>query len=501
MIDTYRTALESFHEQLTREHYLHFAGYKPTLDLAPIYSEFSDLYRLETISSLRTAIEAVPSYWSSKKKSYHRLLAFALEQYLESKTRSLTESIAEAEARAKLTWDGREVRYFDAFALLANEPDWQRRRELYRRRSDAVSSLVSDRRKRLRIQSQTVRDLGFESYRALCSFTKGLDYEAIARRAARFLLETRDLYEGHLRGALRRELQLDLAQAHRSDIAFFQRLTRYDESFPAHRMMEAYGETLAHLGVELTRQNNLQIDADPRPGKRPRAFCAPIVVPSEIKLVISPLGGHDDYAAFLHEGGHAQHYAWTSPNLPVENRCCGDLALSEVYAFLFNYLMADSGWLLTRQGLTGTAEFVYLQHLFRLYYVRRYAAKVLFEVELHKSSDSSDDAVATRYAELLSDATLFRFEASEYLEDLDDGFYAADYFRAWLIEAQLEEYLRHRYARNWHTDRQAGRFLKEIWETGESYTADELSQELGLRSDDIFPLENDFRQALTHGYD
>ena len=38
---------------------------------------------------------------------------------------------------------------------------------------------------------------------------------------------------------------------------------------------------------------------------------------NDVRLVIQPRGGWDDYAALLHEGGHAEHFAHVDPALPV----------------------------------------------------------------------------------------------------------------------------------------------------------------------------------------
>ena len=51
------------------------------------------------------------------------------------------------------------------------------------------------------------------------------------------------------------------------------------------------------------------MDLEARPFKSPRPFCASISVPDEIKLVVNPHGGQQDYRALFHEAGHAQQNA------------------------------------------------------------------------------------------------------------------------------------------------------------------------------------------------
>ncbi len=61
-----------------------------------------------------------------------------------------------------------------------------------------------------------------------------------------------------------------------------------------------------------------------------------------------------------------------------------------------------------------------------------------------------------RYAELLSDAIGVTYPPTDYLEDVDDGFYCTVYLRAWAFEAQLVDHLRTRFGRAWFADPRAG---------------------------------------------
>ncbi len=77
----------------------------------------------------------------------------------------------------------------------------------------------------------------------------------------------------------------------------------------------------------------------------------------------------------------------------------------------------------------------------RLFLVRRYAAKLLYELELHAGNVELEDMRA-RYVELLTDATKVAPSAADYLSDVDPGFYASSYVRSWAFEAQMHRFLR-----------------------------------------------------------
>ena len=88
-----------------------------------------------------------------------------------------------------------------------------------------------------------------------------------------------------------------------------------------------------------------RFDTGEREGKRSRAFCAPVRVPDEVYLVLRPHGGQTDWNTFLHELGHALHFAYMRPDLPFEYRWLGDNSITEGYAMLFDHLHAGRGWL------------------------------------------------------------------------------------------------------------------------------------------------------------
>src|SRR5256885_763315 len=104
---------------------------------------------------------------------------------------------------------------------------------------------------------------------------------------------------------------------------------RRPAAFPQDKMLPALQKTLEDLGVDLRRQENVELDVEKRPQKTPRAFCAPIEVPGRVVLVIQPVGGPDDWRALFHEAGHTEHFANTSPDLPIEWRRLGGHAGTE----------------------------------------------------------------------------------------------------------------------------------------------------------------------------
>ena len=130
-----------------------------------------------------------------------------------------------------------------------------------------------------------------------------------------------------------------------------------------------------------------------------------------------------------------------------------------------------------------------------LWLVRRYSAKLLYELEFHAAEDVT--TLQPRYVELLSGATKVEPAASDYLGDIDDGFYASEYLRAWAFEAQLRAHLRERFGNAWFARREAGSLLRELWTEGQKPTADELLHEVTGEKLELAAVADRVREALA----
>ena len=257
-------------------------------------------------------------------------------------------------------------------------------------------------------------------------------------------------------------------------------------AFPRSGCCRRFRETLTALGIELDKQKGVRLDVEARPQKSPRAFCAPIVIPGQVMLVINPHGGQDDYSALFHEAGHTEHFAHVDGSLPFAARGLGDNSVTEGYAFLFEHLMYEPPWLERYLGWSDADEFVEFKRFFKLYIVRRYCAKLLYELELHRSDNARSKA--KRYADLLTAHLGVRYNPADYLFDVDDGFYCARYLRAWAFEAQLRRYLEDRFGGQWFLSARAGARLKRLWAMGQRHAVEKLVKKLGYPSLDFAPL-------------
>jgi len=233
---------------------------------------------------------------------------------------------------------------------------------------------------------------------------------------------------------------------------------------------------MAGLGLADGSPGNVILDAEPRPKKSPRAFCAPVRVPEEVYLVITRIGGREDYETLFHEAGHAQHYSNVDRGLPFEHRYLGDNSVTEGFAFLFQHLVEDPAWLERRLGIQDPGPVVAHARAAKLVFLRRYCAKLAYELELH--GDGAGDGLDAAYARRLSQAVHVDWPAATWLSDVDPFFYVASYLRAWALETHLRRELRERFGQLWFEDPAAGALLRELWSSGQREPADALLRRL-----------------------
>jgi hypothetical protein len=200
-----------------------------------------------------------------------------------------------------------------------------------------------------------------------------------------------------------------------------------------------------------------------------------VSVPGEVYLVIARHGGRDDYAALFHEAGHTEHYANVGALLPFEFRHLGDNSVTEGFAFLFEHLTEDPAWLRTVLGADADrlAAYTGFTRASKIVFLRRYAAKLTYELDLHGGERPLGEMPGL-YSRLLGDAVGVEWPATTYLADVDAGYYAANYLRAWAFETHLRGVLVERFGPEWFRSRGAGDLLRELWHEGQRLDADEL---------------------------
>ena len=453
-LTSYRREAEEFLSALDREYYLHYSGRQDEFDIEPIYDRHAGLFSRESVDALRDAGAAAA------------LVEFATHGHIGRETKALSAELARREAALELEWDGERLPFRSAAVVQANETDPERRALLEAARNELTESELNPRLHELLQRAHSLtRELGWSSYAAMCEELSGIGLAELATETGAFLEGTEADYEKVVEPELERQIGLRFGDLRRSDLPAFFRAPSLDSAFPQERLVPVLTETLAGMGIDVTAQSSVTIDAEARPKKSPRAFCAPVRVPDEIYLVIAPVGGRDDFAALFHEAGHTEHYAHVDAGLPFEDRYLGDNSVTEGFAFLFDHLVSSPDWLRHRMGVEDPAPIVEHSRASKLVFLRRYAAKLAYELELHGGGPL--DGLEHVYARRLSDAIHVKWPTSTWLSDVDDFFYAARYLRAWALETHTRAALRERFGALWFDQPEAGDFLRDLWRRGQ----------------------------------
>lgn len=487
-LEAYRRSAETFLSELTGTYYRHYSGLEERFEIEPIYERHARLFERTEVEELRDLARAARDDGEDARQ-LRMLFDFAVEGYIGQATKAIEAELAHREASEKITAAGLELGFRESAVIQANEADADRRAEI----EEARFALLDERLNPLYVEltgrrQECARVLGYANYRELCEQTKGIGLDALQAQTAAFSAATDPRYDEIIEPELQRILGFGLAELRRSDLPRFFRAPAEDRHFPAQRLLVSLLETLRGLGI--ANRENVTFDVEPRPNKSPRAFCAPVRVPDEVYLVIAPVGGRDDFSALFHEAGHTEHYAHVDRALPFEFRYVGDNSITEAFAFLLQHLVEDPTWLERRLGVDDADEMAAYARAHRLIYLRRYAAKLAYELDLHTQPEAGDEEHAERYATLLGDALKVSWSPVTFLADVDPGFYCACYLRAWALETHLRAHLRERYGAAWFESRDAGEELVGLWREGHRRTPEELLG--GLTGQSL-----DFRVLLT----
>ena len=388
-LERYRRRAEEFVGALDLEYYEHFSGRKARCDTAAVYDRYPELFTREAIDGLEE-LYAVARDDAKWRLAY--LLAFAVDGYLGEQTKHLGDEIANTEGETSITVDGEPIGLRQASVVQGNEPDRARRERIQAARLAATAERLNPLLDAMwRRCHDLAVELGYPDYKELYGTVKGLDYDHLRAELEAFLADTEGLYERVMDRLVRERLGVPLAQLSYADLPYLWRAEGFDHAFGADALLPSLRRTLAGMGIDLDAQSNVHLDTEVRALKSPRAFCAPVRVPDEIYLCVLPQGGQDDFGMLFHEAGHTEHFAHVLPDLAFEYRHLGDNAVTEGFAFIFDHLIGDREWLRQILDYEDADEYVRFAAVNDLYFMRRYAGKLSYEVQLHAQNGPLDD--------------------------------------------------------------------------------------------------------------
>ena len=464
-------------------------GEKEISERAEIVARYSDLFSRDQLAALRSAEEEAEG---DDRERLFRLRKECEAGVADQELSERQDELENALLAERVTFMGEEIPLRTAQARLAVLPEYRDREELGKLQGDASARFNDDRLALIRLEDELAGDLsGIEDPIARNEDEKGISLGPLAERLRRASDESKTPY-GELRDRwferlLGEERDAIPASYH---VAYMRRLSPFEQTYTKDRAVEVCLATLTQLGFDLANESKIRLDLDDRPQKSPRACVIASDAPNVVHLITRAQGGLHDYQAFLHEAGHALHYAGCDPNLPYTFRNLSrDHALTEIYSFILEAISRQPAWhsehfgLSDEEAASNAESTVFLEAL--LY--RRYAAKLGFELEFW-GRFQQDGGTPDGYTERLGDATGVRYRPDAYLADMDAGFYSADYLRAWIRSAQLREHLSREVGPDWWRSPETGDRLRALFSEGTRPSSEEIAERIGFDPLDTGPL-------------
>jgi hypothetical protein len=464
-------------------------GEKEVSEQAAIVARYSDLFSRDQLRALR---EEETRADDDEREWLYRLRKTCEGGLVAAELAERDDELENAILAARVTFKGEELSLRSALARLAVLPDYKERDELGELQRLKSAEFNEHRLELLRAYEELEADLSVEpdpiarneeekqiSLRQLEAVLAAASDEVETA-----FLEMRERWLERLLGPERDKLP---SSAH---MGYVRRLSPLDSTYTKERATDVCLATLSALGFDLASDRNIRLDLDDRPQKSPRACVIASDPPKVVHLITRAQGGLHDYQAFMHEAGHALHYAGCDPNLPYTfRRISRDHALTEIYSYICEAITREPAWHSEHFGLsdeearTNAEGTVFLEAL--LY--RRYTAKLQFELgfwsDFEHAGLTSED-----YSDRLTGATGIRYPSDGHLADMDAGFYSADYLRAWIRHAQLRAHLVDEIGEDWWRSPKTGEILRALFTEGTKPSSEEIAERLGFDPYDTAPL-------------
>ena len=221
--------------------------------------------------------------------------------------------------------------------------------------------------------------------------------------------------------------------------------------------------------------------------------------PNVVHLITRAQGGLHDYQAFLHEAGHALHYAGCDPALPYTFRKLSrDHALTEIYSYIIEAISREPAWHAEHFGLSDeeAAENAEATIFLEALLFRRYTAKLQFELEFW-GRFREDGGTRGRLLGAADRGDRDPLSEPELPLRHGSGFYSADYLRAWIRSAQLRQSLIRDVGEDWWRRPETGERLRDLFHEGTRPTSEEIAGRLGYEPFDTGPLLHELGVTIS----
>jgi hypothetical protein len=495
--EEYEARLHDYYYERAEEGRAVRVGEKEVSEQAAIIARYVDLFSHEQVDVLREAEDAAEG---EERERLYRLRKTCEGGLISAELAERQDALENALIASRVTFKGEEMPLRAAQARLAVLDAYRDRDELGELERTESAKLNPERLDLLTAAEGLEREITGESDPiARTEEEKAISLRALERALAGVAdashdsyLRLRDRWFDRILGPEREPVPTS------GQVAYLRRLSPLESTYTKEGAVRICLATTMALGFDLRAIPNIRLDLEDRPQKNPRACVIAADPPEVVHLITRAQGGVADYQAFMHEAGHALHYAGVDPRLPFTFRAISrDHALTEIYSYIFEAVTREPGWHALHFGLSdevareNAEATLFLEALLYM----RYTAKLRYELGFWSNFDEEGGRSPRDYSTLLTEATGVRYDPRNYLSDMDGGFYSADYLRAWIRSAQLRAFLISEVGEDWWRSAQTGDILRELFAEGTKPSSEEIAGRIGFEPLDTGPLVAELSSA------
>jgi hypothetical protein len=480
-LSSLRKDSERLVRRLARTRFLIASGQAATSAFPSLFRGFEEACSAEAFAFAREETSRVEDEEARRRA---RALANLASRLFEEKATAVEEGARWAlETSGTLRIDGELIAFREAASRLMNESNREQRRRTAAAIDERLERLDAPLARAVERRQEVAERLGFSSYEALAAWTTGIELDGCFREAEATLRETEDAYRDLIQYALRK-LSLPAsvgpggeAQAH--DVARLARLPTQDDTFKGRQLLTFAPALLEGFGLSPDAGERIEIDAEPRDGKRPGALVFPLAVPSRIAISYSPRGGFPDHRDLLQALGQAQQLSHLPLDSPPEVRLASDPAISYGFGFFFEGFLHDSTFLRRMLGLDArdATEAARMVAIVALHSLRADCARLLHARTLY--AEGPEPGLKDEYRDTLRRALLADGTGSGWLWDVAPRFEEAHRLRGRALAQNLRRAALDVADEDHFRNPRLGPFLAALFKRSAELDGDTLAKELG----------------------
>ncbi len=459
------------------------AGKPAEANFSSIFKEFGALTSPEGWSAAREWGERSADDEERWRAGRLAELAWVAREGL--RTAGFLDERLELEATATVRAAGDALPFLEVPARIRNERERAVRHALSRGFDYALPAFDGPLARRIDRLQEVAAELGFPSYEALFTAASGIDLAEAVKGAEAALKASEDAWRDLAEYGLRRlGLRVELkprGEAADHDLARFSRLEPLDDIFPDRRLRSTSEGLLFAIGLSPDAAGRIDVDFEPRTGKR-RTLAAAPEVPHGVVLIRGPESGARGFRAFFDAMGRAQALAGVNPDAFFEQRRLGDSSVLEAWGSLFANLLLDARFLKRyldvdpKQGL----EAARLLAIDALGSFRRDCAQLVYERTLVAEGPRSE--LAGLHREQLQRAMLVEWPVERWLYDVEPRFASVRRLRGRALEVALQRRVLDEADEDYWRNPRFGSLLRSFFATG-SPDAGARAASLGAKLD------------------